>query len=304
MKKNGLTEEETKAYAFGVTALLFLLLLSTGYYWNRSANLKDDNSQLKIKQDSLMVVKNRLDKDLAELTSQLESSNTQKSLLENNIEQLGSSLAEKDKIINKYKKEVQNANSLKRQIDELQSQRNQLQSQLDKINDTNQKLLSENSSLKQQVARLVEENETLKSQPPKTESATIKPLLSAGSFRVEVLRKNNKLTVKSRRSRQIEISFDIPEEIDINGTQTVFLCIKNQNYIAIKDNDNKEIEVKLKSGKVIRAIAQMTQKVDFNSLPKRVTIKYDVEDKLKAGYYFIDVYTEGTYVGTVQFRLI
>lgn len=304
MKKNRLTEKETRAYAFGVTALLFLLLLSTGYYWNRSTNLKDDNSQLKIKQDSLMVVKNRLDKDLAELTTQLESSNTQKSLLENNIEQLGASLTEKDKIINKYKKEVQNVTSLKKQIGELQSQRNQLQSQLDRINDTNQKLLNENNFLKQQMARILEENETLKNQPPTPESTTIKPLLSAGSFRVEVLRKNNKLTVKSRRSRQIEISFDIPEDIDINGTQTVYICIKNQNYIAIKDNDNKEIEVKLKSGKVVRATAQMTQKIDFNSLPKRVTIKYDVEDKLKSGYYFVDVYTEEAYVGTVQFRLI
>lgn len=304
MKTRRLTENETKVYAFGVTALLFLLLLSTGYFWNRSADFKTENGQLKVKQDSLLVVKNRLDKDLAELTSQLESSNTQKSLLESNIEQMGASLAQKDKIITKYKKEVQVISSLRKQIDELESQRNKLQVQLDRINDSNQNLLNENKVLKQQIAQVIEENEALKSQPPAPESATIKPLLSAGSFRVEVLRKNNKLTVKSRRSRQIEISFDVPEDIDISGTQTIYVCIKNQNYIAIKDNDSKEIEIKLKSGKVVKSTSQMTQIVDFNSLPKRVTIKYDVEDKLKAGYYFVDIYTDETYVGTVQFRLI
>lgn len=304
MKKNGLTEEETKAYAFGTTVILFLLLFGIGYYWNKSGNLQTEKNQLKIKQDSLLVVKNRLDKDLKELASQLESSNTQKGLLEGNIDQLSASLAQKDKIIFKYQKEAQNVASLKKQISELLSLQSQLESQLDKIKDSNQKLLGENSFLKQQVARLVEENEALKSEPPAPESATIKPLLSAGSFRVEILRKNNKLTVKSRRSRQIEISFDVPEDIDISGMQTVFVCIKNQNSNPIKDSDNKDIEVKLKSGKVVRTTAQMTQKVDFNSLPKRVTINYDVEDKLKAGYYFVDIYTEDTYVGTVQFRLI
>ncbi|WP_435357701.1 hypothetical protein [Emticicia sp. SJ17W-69] len=304
MKKNGLTEEETKAYAFGATIILFLLLFGIGYFWNKSGNLQTEKNQLKIKQDSLMVVKNRLDKDLTELASQLESSIAQKNLLASNNDQLSQTLAQKDKIIFKYKKDAQNVVSLKKQISELISLKNQLQSQLDKINDINQKLLSENNSLKEQNARLAEENETLKGQVPGPESATIKPLLSAGSFRVEVLRKNNKLTVKSRRSRQIEISFDVPEDIDINGTQTVFVSIKNQNSNPIKDADNIDIEVKLKSGKVVKTTAQMTQKVDFSSLPKRVTIKYDVEDKLKAGYYFIDIYTEDTYVGTVQFRLI
>ncbi|WP_305953313.1 hypothetical protein [Emticicia oligotrophica] len=305
MKQYRFSEKETRIYALVVTVGLFIAMIWGISQCSSSNTHKAEKGQLKIKVDSLAVIKNRLERDISEISSKLTSIESQNETFASNIATLEGAMKQKEIIINKYKKDSQNANSLKNQIKELLALKTELLRRVEELNEKSNSLLSENQKLREENSRLSLKNEQLEEQlSANVATLAIKPLLSAGSFRVEVLKRNDKLTVKSRRTRQLDVSFDLPKDLGLEGTQLVYLCIKDQNSNPIQDRDNKNIEIDLGEGREIKAIAQSTQTLNFDNLPKRISIKYAIENKLKAGYYFIEIYTNSSFIGGVQFRVI
>lgn len=306
MTQYKLTEKEIRLYALLITAGLFIAIIWGVTQCSSSSEYKAEKDKLKVRVDSLLTIKNNLEKDIEEITSKFDSAETRNQQLTSNINELDGVIKQKDILISKYQKDAKNVAILKNQIKELLAFKAELQNKLEELNRRSDKLLAENQRLKDENSKLLQQNEqlTAKAEVPSDYPPAIKPLLTAESFRVEVLRRKEKLTVKSRRSRQLEVSFNLPKESGMEGENTLYLCITDQNFNPIQDQDNKDIEVDLGKGRKVKTVSQMSQSVNLSNLPKRIVWKYALENKLKAGYYYIEIYSESAMVGGVQFRLI
>lgn len=298
-------ERRNQVWAGTATALLVVALgwgIST---FNVSKQLKTQNQKLTLKADSLLALQGKLEKDIILLSSDLQKATEQGGQLKASLERVNQALEQKERLIRKIQRDTRNTQTLEQQVQELSRLRKSLANQLDELKRENALLLAENSQLKSQVDHLTTENIELTDRlRRKEESTAYKPLLSAESFRAEVLRKNEKLTVKSRRARQLDISFDLPNGLTLQGTQTVYLSLRDANSNAITGKDNRSVTVELNNGHRFQVSTQLSKDINFSQSPQRVEFRYKLEDRLKAGYYFAEFYTDSAYLGSVQFRVI
>jgi predicted RNase H-like nuclease (RuvC/YqgF family) len=299
------TEQKNQTWA-GVATLLLLLALGWGAYKTKvNLGLETQNGTLILRADSLLAAKGQLEKEIIGLSNDLKEVTLKGETLTASLADVNKTLAQKDRLLGKYQKEARNTQNLERQVRELEQLKGSLNSQLERLRRENSNLVAENGKLKEQVEQLTTENTDLsKKIAAKEDASAYMPLLAAESFRAEVLRKNEKLTVKSRRVRQVDISFDLPQGLEIQGTQTVYMSLRDTKSSPIRDKNNQSVSIELKNGKTLQVTSQMHKEVDFSKLPQRVNFRYQLEERIKAGYYFVELYTDHAYLGSMQFRVM
>lgn len=249
-----MTTEQKNQTRAGIATFLLLLALGWGAYKTKvNLGLESQNKKLAFRADSLLAAKGLLEKEIIGISNALKEVTLKGETLTASLADANKTLAEKDRLLGKYRKEAGNVQNLERQVKELQQLKESLDSQLDRLRRENIKLAAENGKLKEQVEQLTAENNDLSTKvSSKEESSAYMPLLTAESFRVEVLRKNEKLTVKSRRVRQVDISFDLPRELELKGTQTVYMSLRDTKSSPIPDKNNQSVTIELKNGKKLQ----------------------------------------------------
>jgi myosin heavy subunit len=298
-------ERRNQVWAGTATTLLIAALGWGINTFHVGQQLKTQNEQLTLRADSLLALRGKLEKDIVLLSSDLQKTTAQSGQLKASLEQVNQTLEQKERLLRKLKQETRNVKTLEQQVNELSVLRKNMAAQLDALNRENTKLLAENTELKSQIDHLTAENTDLTDKlRRKEEAAAYRPLLSAESFRAEVLRKNDKLTVRSRKARQLDISFDLPNGLGIQGVQTVFLSLRDPNSKAISGKDSRSVMVQLTNGHRFQISSQLNKDINFSQSPQRVEFRYKLEDRLKAGHYFAEFYTDNAYLGSVQFRVI
>jgi hypothetical protein len=165
---------------------------------------------------------------------------------------------------------------------------------LEGMKKNNAQLEAEVAELNLTIAALRKENETLYAR------ASEKPLM-AYNFRVETVKKRkDKISVKAKKIKKVNISFDVNSSKKLAGDLYIKLSTENagdmegETLLAFEEIEEPTSD----------ALWASTETVLISTDEyKRYTVAFDPKDKMKEGVYYLRVYSGNNYLGSSQFKL-
>ena len=297
---------------FYITVSL-LLLLSVGcsiFFWQKAQNLSIQNNRLAGETQSLELEKFMIERTLDSLTISYGNLRTENEDLRGREASTAALIAEKDAAIKKIKSRTRRDHeSLRKEVEELRKIKIEYETIVSTLRSENEQLHAENHRLTGENTRLRDENtdltgkvgnlaQQLEDQIRKTQSARFK----ATSFRVEVERRNDKLTTRARKAREIFVSFDlvdVPQEYQ--GSQKLYLAITDDKGRPIACDNPVKTTVEAPTGPV-SVIAQQVKAVSLNDT-QRLSFTRKFDNRLKSGNYVVAIYCDKGLLGAASFRL-
>ncbi len=281
--------ERTMKMMAGITLpLLVILTVGTIYYWDKSNDLAREKNQMDAKANSLELTRNNLEKDNRHLGNRLDSAQKANQTLTVEVTEVNSLLSRKNARVS----ELQQRNTL------LQSEGSSLQNQLEdvtrqfnRVSEEHQLAVTQNDELNHQVTVL---NEQLQTMAPRK-------VLTADGFKVELLKRNDKLTAKAKKVDDLIISFNVPKEMGLQGIQEVFLTISDSQNNAFRPAERTEAIDAPGSNGMLPVHAAKT--VDFSKNAQGITLSVEDIEKLKPGKYRAWAFTRHAYLGAVEFEV-
>lgn len=285
---------------------LFLLLLFGGmaiWSWGRLGSLQEirraESRQHELVIDSLIRVKAGLENNLVQLESAYSDLIYDNDSLAQQLAAAANITASKDSVITANAREE---SALRAEVQRLQTMKDRYETVVALLNQKNAALIAENArlqgksdSLSLQVSAL---GRQLEAQIRQTASAQFK----ATAFRVEMKRRNDKLTLRAKRTRELAVSFDlinVPEAFQ--GKQQLYLVVTDDQGIPVASDNPVQATIKTDKGPVA-IIAQATQSQNVVDA-QRIVLNYKLEDRLKSGTYVVSVYSDKGLLGVASFRL-
>ncbi|MVM41605.1 hypothetical protein GO730_34605 [Spirosoma sp. HMF3257] len=296
------TTQRTSTPLTGILAMLVILGLVGGLYWNQTRRMIDRFNQEERRADSLLSVKLQLEGDVRSLTSQLETATGENEFLDKRISDLHGQLYQRDAMEKQLRQQnrlrIGTIQGLTRNLDSITTIRDSLENQLaamiDKIhwmNDENQLLLNQTKGLQQKINEL---NTTLQTKVPRS-------AITGDDFMVESTKANHKETAKAKKVHTLTISLNVPPELQLENIQDVFVSLTDPQHNPIMTPLRTTTVVLSDINEVVPIHA--VQRVIFTGKPKRISISVTPDKTLKAGVYRASVYTKDTYLGSVEFQL-
>lgn len=253
--------------------------------------------------DSLVRVKTDLSTELENLQASFYGMSLENDSLAERLARSTNILEEKDRTIQEIRgKSLREERVLRTQVQQLQTLKDRYETIIAILTNKNAALSAENArlrgtadSLSGQVSDL---GQRLAAQIQKTQSAQFK----ATAFRVEMARRNDKLTTKARRTRELTVLFElnnVPPEYQ--GDQKIYLAITDDRGVPIASKNPIYANIKGEKG-VLEIVAQafLQQMV---AEKQSLSMVYRLDDKLKKGTYVVSVYSEKGLLGVATFRL-
>lgn len=291
-------------------ALLLLAIVATIYFGFAGNKKAKEAARVQAELDSLGTIKTELVTDLEELNTQYESIAIENDSLKGSLENAKEIISNKDnqiwKIQNNATKDI---NQLKSEIETLQVAKEDLVLRITDLETENSSLKNENAELLGKLTVSEQQNTRLQNQVGDLQRANTllekktaqlaNSAFKASAMQVEMMRKNDKASIKSRKIRKFSINFDlvdVPEEYQ--GPQTIYLYITDANGVPVKPTD---ASVKINDGTVIEA--QSAKKVNLES-SQRMEFFHELEDRIQPGYYIASIYSEKGLLGSTMFKLI
>lgn len=237
-----------------------------------NANLKAELRSEKLKQDSILSTKILLDKEIAGLLKDIDGQKANNSKLAGLLNDANTELNNKIAELGRIKKENLTVKKLKKELNDIKEIR-------ERLNRDIADLTAENLMLKNEVKGLKDELAIMAARPKE-------PLVlpTAGNFMVEMLKRNDKLTVKSRRTKSFQLSFDIAGLEQLSGEE--------EFYVSLTDPSGNELEPAAEDIVVKGTSVKYSSKIKVNTGSKKeVNQKIKLDDKIKLkGVYCVKVY--------------
>lgn len=123
--------------------------------------------------------------------------------------------------------------------------------------------------------------------------------LDATNIGIETLTKRGRATKRLRNIATLKINFTINKNITAEtGERTLYVRItKPDNSVLTKSPDNI---FTYENRKLVYSIRKY---IEYKGEEQPVTVYWDVEEYLYAGKYRLDIFTDGTLIGTANFTL-
>lgn len=299
-----------RTYALVVTLLLLLAGGLSVSYWKKAGSLAAESGAQASELGVLLAEKEKLEVHLDSLQMALNLVRSENENLEGKANSSDAIIAEKDAQIRKLKNQnSRQIKDLKAQVEGLKKTKTEYETILAMLRAENEQLKAENAQLKAENSGLRDNNtqlnakvdglaQQLADQIRKTQSAQFK----ASAFRVEVERRNDKLTAKAKKARAIAISFDLADVPEAyQGLQKIYLVIADENGKPIASANPAKVSVHAPTGE-IPIIAQQTRAVNL-AQTQRLAFSYKPEEKMRSGNYVAAVYCDHGLLGASSFRL-
>ncbi len=294
-----------------IALMAILLLLLTGalgiWSWMRFNQLYElrqtEAKQHEVMLDSLMGVKMSLENNLDQLQTDFTDLSSENDTLAQRLAKTTNIVAEKEAAIQEIKgQNLREEKALREQVKRLQTIKDRYETIIAVLDQKNARLTAENEQLRGSNDSLSMEisdlGRKLESQIRQTLSARYK----ATGFRLEMERRNDKPTIRAKRTRELKVFFELNNvPVAYQGSQALYLVITNDKGISIPCDNPIDATIKTEKGN-LDITAQMTrlQNVIDN---QRVSLNYKLEDRLKKGTYVVSVYSEKGLLGVASFRL-
>lgn len=299
-----------RIYAIVVTALLLLTTIFGIVYWRKSGGYLMETREQGVQLDALAAEKARLETSLDSLQNSFASLRSENETLEGKATAATEMIAEKDALIQKIRaRSSRDLKELRAQVESLQKAKTEYETVIAVLRAENEQLVAENDALKTENAGLKGSNDELTAQVSdlakkledqvrRTQSASFK----ATSFRVEVERRNDKLTARAKKARELMVSFDLADvPVPFQGPQKLYLSITDENGKPIAAQNPATITIHAPSGD-IPIIAQQTRMVNLETT-QRLAFTYKLEERLSSGNYVVAIYCDKGLLGVSSLRL-
>ena len=232
-----------------------------------------DELKLTVSNDSLSVL---LEQEQLKTQRLLEELRTVKSSNATEIRRLKKELASLRKVMIGYINQIDSLNRLTAQQKEI-------------IADVTKKY----NAASRQISNLSEEKKNL------TKTVTLAAQLDATNISVQPTNKRGKTAKKVKDIVKFKINFSIVKNITAEtGERTLYIRItKPDNDVLTKRSsntfpyENRELEYSIK------------KYIEYNGEEQAVTVYWDVEEYLYAGTYRVDIFADGTLIGSQSFSL-
>ncbi|MCC6281544.1 MAG: hypothetical protein IT262_13145 [Saprospiraceae bacterium] len=302
--------QNSRIYGILVTVLL---LLSAGlgfFFWQKSKNFLLENQKIEVERQQLETTKIDIENELDSLSTAYSTLRTENENLQGRITSTAALIAQKEAQISQIRatsaKDIQ---ALREQVASLEKTKIEYETIVTALRTENEDLKKENSRLTGENAQLKGANtelsgqvqdlaKQLEEQIRKTQSAVFK----ATSFRVELERRNDKLTTRARKAREIFVSFDLADVPQVyQGQQKLYLAITDDKGTPVISQSPVKTTVFAPSGPV-EIVAQQVKEVVLENT-QRQSFNYKFDERLKAGNYVAAIYCDKGLLGVSSFRL-
>lgn len=232
-----------------------------------------DELKLTVSNDSLSVL---LEQEQLKTQRLLEELRTVKSSNATEIRRLKKELASLRKVMIGYINQIDSLNRLTAQQKEI-------------IADVTQKY----NAASRQISNLSEEKKNL------TKTVTLAAQLDATNISVQPTNKRGKTAKKVKDIVKFKINFSIVKNITAEtGERTLYIRItKPDNYVLTKSPSNT---FPYENRELVYSIKKY---IEYNGEEQTVTVYWDVEEYLYAGTYRVDIFADGTLIGSQSFSL-
>ena len=232
-----------------------------------------DELKLTVSNDSLSVL---LEQEQLKTQRLLEELRTVKSSNTTEIRRLKKELASLRKVMIGYINQIDSLNRLTAQQKEI-------------IADVTQKY----NAASRQISNLSEEKKNL------TKTVTLAAQLDATNISVQPTNKRGKTAKKVKDIVKFKINFSIVKNITAEtGERTLYIRItKPDNDVLTKSPSNT---FPYENRELVYSIKKY---IEYNGEEQTVTVYWDVEEYLYAGTYRVDIFTDGTLIGSQSFNL-
>tara|TARA_Y100001972_G_C7667339_1_gene337890 strand:- start:8187 stop:9065 length:879 start_codon:yes stop_codon:yes gene_type:complete len=289
------TSSRESRVAIGVTLLFLLAMGFAIFYFSDGRNLKKDLTSEKVKSEKMLSEKLALSKELDKLKNEIDSYKGKNASLDKSLADLKSKLQKKEAEFNRMA--ANSSPNYKKQFQELQAIKADLDKTLARLNEELSALQSENNDLRTSLAMMEANNEQL--------AVNNKNLtrMIVNNLEAEAQKKNNKLTVNAKKTKEIILAFEVPasmsEQLKFNivfpdGKQVASNNSKNITY-AVNHKD-----FVFSDAEVVASTQNLFVKSDDS---KQIALSYKADSKLKPGTYQIDIYSENEYLGSCRMKL-
>lgn len=289
------TSSRESRVAIGVTLLFLLAMGFAIFYFSDGRNLKKDLASEKVKSEKMLSEKLALSKELDKLKNEIDSYKGKNASLDKSLVDLKSKLQKKEAEFNRMA--ANSSPNYKKQFQELQAIKADLDKTLARLNEELSALQSENYNLRTSLAMMEANNEQL--------AVNNKNLtrMIVNNLEAEAQKKNNKLTVNARKTKEIVLAFEVPasmsEQLKFNivfpdGKQVASNNSKSITY-AVNHKD-----FVFSDAEVVASTQNLFVKSDDS---KQIALSYKADSKLKPGTYQIDIYSENEYLGSCRMKL-
>ncbi len=232
-----------------------------------------DELKLTVSNDSLSAL---LEREQLKTQRLLEELRTVKSSNATEIRRLKKELASLRKVMMGYINQIDSLNRLTAQQKEI-------------IADVTQKY----NAASRQISNLSEEKKNL------TKTVTLAAQLDATNISVEPTNKRGKRAKKVKDIVKFKINFSIVKNITAKtGERTLYVRItKPDNDVLTKSPSNT---FPYENRELVYSIKKY---IEYNGEEQAVTVYWDVEEYLYAGTYRVDIFADGTLIGSQPFTL-
>ena len=303
-------EKKIRIYSAVMTSLFVLSAVTGTYYWKVSADRAAVNMDLGKEKETLLVEKGILSAQLESLHQTFEAAKAENSELRGTISKNELTLSEKDNQLNKLKKQSTKdrltIDDLRKEVAEMRNTKTNLEQEILALKSENQSLRAENSQLSAELHTAKRENTELANRISDLNVVAQNTKLPGGmrtsAFRVEVEKRNDKLTVKSKKAKELVISFDMMDvPSDMQGVQKLFLAISDNKGTPVKSKDATPVKVGTEDD-AKEVVIHQSKEINLTQ-GQRLSFNYQLDDKLKPGTYRAAIYTKEGWIGSVSFRV-
>lgn len=291
------SNSKIKALAIGITICLFVSLFVAARYITVSKQVTADLNDEKLKSETLLSEKLQLQKEIDKFRKEIASLQGKNSDLDRILAQTSSSLDKSEAALKAIKRDNASVKDLKKQISELNSLRNNLESQIASLNSNITQLKEENGALKSENTRANAMIAHLEKEKKGLENNVQFLTAMADDNLVQVMKKNEKLTVNSRRAKKINFTFDVPQS-SLGGLE--FKVVSPDSKTFTKNDGSISYHMIESDGHPVASIGAYPGQFE---LVQRVEMVFAPKEKLKDGIYKIEVYNNGTHLGRMQVKL-
>lgn len=303
-----------------IAGILGLLLIGAIIYAvNLNNQLNDYQNQaatLNTKVGDLNQIQTNLETELGELTSTYESTLDENATLNQTIE-------EKVKRINSLKAQIrkvkanlsaseQDNAAVRAELAKLEDLKSQLETSMLALQDANTNLQESETRLtgelmttKGIVSELEDQLAELTTVNTKMENRlmTLAPAgFRADEFRIDIEKKNDKLTSKARQAKEINVQFNldnVPSEKF--GKHDIYLAVTDIYGKTITQIPSTMVSISTPNEPLKVEVADI-QSVDLKQ-KQSIEMSFQPEERLSAGEYNLMVYSDAGYLGSTGFRL-
>ena len=298
-----------KRILLALLLLLLLLLLGSGFWGFRQSQSKKAlsmaNTEMEKEIKGVETLKQDLSAEVETLRQSYQALAEENQILQGSLTYAESQLAGKDAEVRAAKKNAaRQVNGLRGEIQALLATRSELEASISQLQAENDSLRTRTGVLERDLSAAREEktalanlNQTMQGELKRLALADFK----ATAFQVEVETRRQSATAKSGKARRILVTFDLTGVAPENqGIRPLYLVVTNDKGVPISGSDIQAKSVV--NGQSMDILAVRGKDVNLTA-NQRLSFNYDLEDKLKGGFYRVSVYTDIGLLGTASFRL-